>query len=39
MYMSLVAAGVVSIQEGEIPSVIRSKLNSMLPRELQSVET
>ncbi len=38
MYMSLVSAGVVSIQEGEIPSVIRSKLNSMLPKELQSKE-
>ena len=38
IYMSLVTAGVVSIQEGEIPSVIRSKLNSMLPKELQALE-
>lgn len=38
VYMSLVTAGVVAIQEGEIPSVIRSKLNSMLPHELQSPE-
>jgi chemotaxis protein MotA len=35
LYMALITEGVVSIQEGEIPSVIRSKLNSMLPRELQ----
>lgn len=39
VYMSLITAGVVAIQEGEIPSVIRSKLNSMLPKELQSPET
>ena len=38
LYMALITEGVVSIQEGEIPSVIRSKLNSMLPRELQTVE-
>lgn len=39
VYMSLVTAGVVSIQEGEIPSVIRSKLNSMLPKERQVEES
>lgn len=38
LYRSLITEGVVSIQEGEIPSVIRSKLNSMLPRELQTPE-
>jgi len=38
LYRSLITEGIVSIQEGEIPSVIRSKLNSMLPRELQTPE-
>jgi chemotaxis protein MotA len=38
IYLSLISEGVIAIQEGEIPSVIRSKLNSMLPVELQSPE-
>jgi chemotaxis protein MotA len=38
VYMSLITAGVVSIQEGEIPSVIRSKLDSMLPVERKKAE-
>ncbi|MBW7886910.1 MAG: MotA/TolQ/ExbB proton channel family protein [Bacteroidetes bacterium] len=38
IFMDLVTEGIVGIQEGEIPSIIRSKLNSMLPKELQSID-
>lgn len=38
LFMSLVTQGVVAIQEGEIPSVIRSKLNSMLSHDQQTPE-
>ncbi len=38
IYISMVSEGVIAIQEGEIPSVIRSKLNSMLAEELKSKE-
>ncbi|MFA6540346.1 MAG: flagellar motor protein [Bacteroidota bacterium] len=39
MYISMISEGVIAIQEGEIPSVIRSKLNSMLSEEQKSVDT
>ena len=30
LYMSLISEGVIAIQEGEIPSIIRSKLSTMI---------
>ncbi len=38
LYMSLISEGVISIQEGEIPSIIRSKLNTMISSAEQSQE-
>jgi chemotaxis protein MotA len=31
LFMDLITEGILSIQAGEIPSVIKAKLNSMLP--------
>ncbi len=36
LYMTLVSEGVIAIQEGEIPSVIRSKLMTMISSEEQN---
>jgi chemotaxis protein MotA len=38
LYMEMIAEGVMSIQQGEIPSVIRAKLNSMLPSTEQEAD-
>lgn len=35
LYMDLIVEGVVAIQKGEIPLVIKAKLNSMLPTQFQ----
>jgi chemotaxis protein MotA len=35
LYMDMILEGVLGIQGGEVPSVIRAKLNSMLPSETQ----
>jgi chemotaxis protein MotA len=31
LFMDMIVEGILSIQAGEIPSVIKAKLNSMLP--------
>jgi len=38
LYMSLISEGVIAIQEGEIPSVIRSKLSTMISSAEQTQE-
>lgn len=38
LYMSLISEGVISIQEGEIPSVIRAKLSTMISSDRQPKE-
>jgi flagellar motor component MotA len=35
--MELITEGVLAIQDGEIPSVIRARLNSMLPSKEQDL--
>jgi chemotaxis protein MotA len=37
-YKEIIVAGVMAIQAGEIPSVIRAKLNGQLPPDMQEVE-
>ncbi len=39
LFMDMIVEGILSIQAGEIPSVIKAKLNSMLPIGEQQVET
>jgi chemotaxis protein MotA len=38
LYMDLIVEGVLSIQAGEVPSVIKAKLNSMLPTAQQELD-
>jgi len=38
LFMDMIVEGVLSIQAGEIPSVIKAKLNSMLPGAQQEVD-
>jgi chemotaxis protein MotA len=38
LYMDLITEGILSIQAGEIPSVIKARLNSMLPASDQEVD-
>jgi chemotaxis protein MotA len=37
-YMDMIVEGILGIQAGEVPSVIKAKLNSMLPAALQEEE-
>jgi chemotaxis protein MotA len=37
LFMELITEGVLAIQDGEIPSVIKAKLNSMLPSKEQDL--
>jgi flagellar motor component MotA len=36
--MDMIVEGVLSIQAGEVPSVIKAKLNSMLPSNQQETD-
>jgi len=38
LYMDMIVEGVLAIQAGEVPSVIKAKLNSMLPAAQQEVD-
>jgi chemotaxis protein MotA len=38
LFMDMIVEGVLAIQAGEIPSVIKAKLNSMLPSGEQEVD-
>jgi chemotaxis protein MotA len=38
LFMDMIVEGVLSIQAGEVPSVIKAKLNSMLPSHQQEVD-
>ena len=37
LYMDMIIAGVVAIQAGEVPSVVKARLNSMVPARLQDI--
>jgi chemotaxis protein MotA len=37
-YMDMIVEGILAIQAGEVPSVIKAKLNSMLPATQQEEE-
>ena len=39
LFMDMIVEGILSIQAGEIPSVIKAKLNSMLPSGEQEIES
>jgi chemotaxis protein MotA len=38
LFMEMIVEGILSIQAGEIPSVIKARLNSMLPSSEQEVD-
>jgi flagellar motor component MotA len=38
MYMEIIVEGTLSIQSGEIPSLIRAKLYTILPSSQQPIE-
>jgi chemotaxis protein MotA len=38
VYLEIITDGVMAIQSGEIPSVIKAKLNSKLPEAQQEVD-
>ena len=38
LFMDMIVEGVLSIQAGEVPSVIKAKLNSMLPSNQQETD-